>query len=201
MEIDRVDCEVEILGRVRILGRKELEHKELDGKTFNSESKVKMYTLSLDKETKGFRLASSETTVVDNGYIHSVLGDLELGVHTIDQSRVLIHKIQGTMEVLYIYYTKGNGDILYIPIHYGEYRKVCIVGNILLVYLPENKCKCLGLKRVREYGTFDKMEVVNNTLNLLNIDSRTLKNIPLSAPMSEEREVVFTDIEEVLRAQ
>lgn len=189
------------MGRVKVLGRKELEHKELDSKTFNSESKIRMYTLSLDKETKGFKLASTETTVVDNGYMHSVLGDLKIGVHTLDPERVLINKIQGTVRVLYIYYTKGNGDILYIPIHCGEYNKVCIVGNILLVYLPENKCKCLGLKRVREYGTFDKMEVVNNTLNLLNIDDRIMKNIPLSAPMSEEREVVFTDIEEVLKTQ
>lgn len=185
------------MGRViRVLGRKELEHKFLDGKNFfNSQSKVRIYILKQYKQGTDLELGVIESTIVDNGYLHSTLGSLKIGVHRLEPNKLLVYKVLDRTRAIYIYYLSHDGRLTYTPVSHGKFEKVCIVDQYLVVYLPDNKYRCISLTNFRDYGLFDGIEIKGTSLIFRSNDG-TSKNFQLSSDKVED--ITFTDIEEVI---
>lgn len=179
-----------------VLGRKELEHKFLDGKKFfNSQSKVRVYTLKQNKRGADLELDVIERTIVDNGFLHSTLGNLEIGVHKLEPNKLLVYKVLGRTRAIYLYHLSRDGRLTYTPVSYGKSEKVCIIDQYLVVYLPDNKYTCIGLTNFRDYGLFDSMEIKGTSLIFCG-NNGTSKNFQLSSDKVED--ITFTDIEEVI---
>ncbi len=187
----------------RVLGKKEVEHKLLDGCKFNSESKVRVYTLRYEEESKDLKIGYYSYTAVDNGEIHKALSSTSLGYYRFPNKGMLVKKekdlgrnLGGIDTRLYFYYRVGNGSILDLLVHEGEYQKIELLDNYLLVYLPNDTYKCyrVGDKGLKDYGLF-KGTPDNKGTQISLQDAETegrLVNLPLDK--NESTEIVFKEV-------
>lgn len=184
-------------GISRVLGRKEVEHRLLDGCKFNSESVVRVYTLRYDEELKGLKIDYYCYTAVDDGEIHKTLTKLRLGYYGFQNKGMLVKKDLGDGNIrLYFYYQVDNGSILDLLIHQGEYQKIELLDNYLLVYLLNSTYKCyrVGDKGLKDYGLF-KGDPSNKGTCISLQDAETEERVvTLPLDKNESTEIVFEEV-------
>ena len=181
----------------RILGRKEVEHRLLDGCKFNSESTVRVYTLLYDEKLEGLKIDYYCYTAVDDGDIHRSLNSLKLGYYRFQNKGMLVKKDLGGDNIrLYFYYQVGNGSILDLLIHQGEYQKIELLDNYLLVYLLNGAYKCyrVGDKGLKDYGLFKGVPTNKGTCISLQDAETEERVVILPLDKNESTELVFEEV-------
>lgn len=184
-------------GISRVLGRKEVEHRLLDGCKFNSESVVRVYTLRYDEELKGLKIDYYWYTAVDDGEIHKTLTKLRLGYYGFQNKGMLVKKDLGEDNIrLYFYYRVDNGSILDLLIHQGEYQKIELLDNYLLVYLLNGTYKCyrVGDKGLKDYGLFKGVPFNKGTCISLQDAETEERVVTLPLDKNESTEIVFEEV-------
>lgn len=181
----------------RVLGKKEVEHRLLEGCKFNSESRVRVYTLCYGEESKDLEMGYYSYLAVDSGEIHKTLTNIRLDYYRFPNKGLLIRKDLGGDNIrIYFYYRIDNGSILDLLVHQGEYQKIELLDNYLLVYRLDGTYKCyrVGDKGLKDYGVF-KGAPDNKGTSISLQDAETEERVvTLPLEKNETTEIVFEEV-------